>query len=640
MRTQEIKEGADLEQRDGDQCVRELEREKARLDSISRRDSWLRLLFFGLCILGLAAATESSFFFYAVAVPGAAFFVIVIGHHGRIVDRLRRVEDEITLTDEERLRVAYEERDYEAPCELSGASPLERGERVYEPEAASYAIDPSSADDLGLLRGRRSLLGFLDWTSTFFGRQRLVRSISRPLRRADDIHERQKAVAEIAARSEARRDLLLAVLPLRRHDLAPLAQFLGRKSDLSWLKQARRLVLTVGNVPLVIVATAIALRRFELLGLLVPCVVVNLIVIATLVRHSNPARDRILLLRPLLGAWQDVRSALARAQLEVREWRQIDAAIGGLETLTKRLSRYVDLLSLHDFGIVFEILNALTLWELRFLPSALSAVERHRGELASAAGAIGEMEAVISLATPLAEQKSFSLPEVLDAELPSVRAAAMGHPLLPPSRCVQNKVCLDDKANLWILTGSNMAGKSTYLKAVGTNVLLATIGGPVCGREFRCTPLILQTDVNVRDSLDDGKSYFQVEVERVLRTLEMVSQERHVLALFDELFRGTNSAERLAISRAVLKYFRDSGALMIVATHDVQLTELVDRDRERGMLNHHLLDEMRDGQMHFDYRLREGVSPRRNAIRVLSAQGYPTDVVSEAEEFLRRSRGS
>jgi DNA mismatch repair ATPase MutS len=296
----------------------------------------------------------------------------------------------------------------------------------------------------------------------------------------------------------------------------------------------------------------------------------------------------------------------------------------------RRLRRLVRLLELHDYGPLFEILNTLTLWELRFLPFASSLVERHRELLLRSAGALGDAEAFLCLSQPLAEQEGFELPEILGGNKPSVEAAEVGHPLLDHTLAVRNPVCLGRGCNVLIVTGSNMAGKSTYLKSVAVNLVLAGMGGPVCARGFRWTPMALYSDINVRDSLDDGKSYFQVEVERVLEILAASRECPMVLAVFDELFRGTNSAERIALARAILRHLRSAGVLCLVATHDLSLTEMVTEDGEPGMENRHFRETVEDGEMRFDYRLRDGPATTRNAIRLLESYGYPPEIIREA----------
>jgi DNA mismatch repair ATPase MutS len=284
---------------------------------------------------------------------------------------------------------------------------------------------------------------------------------------------------------------------------------------------------------------------------------------------------------------------------------------------------------------VFELVNFLTLWELRVLPAAAAAFEGSREPLERAAGALAEAEAFLCLSLPLVEQPDFEMPLVLDGDRPRLEAEELGHPLLEPAVAVRNAIALGDPVRILIVTGSNMAGKSTYLKSAATNVILGGMGAPVCARGFRWTPVALRTDVNVRDSLDDGKSYFQVEVERVRDAVVAARESPFVLAVFDEVFRGTNSVERLALARAILRWLRDTGALGLVATHDQALTRLVTEDAEPGMDNRHFQESIEGSEMRFDYRLREGPATTRNAIRLVEVTGFPPEIVREAREGAR-----
>jgi DNA mismatch repair ATPase MutS len=213
----------------------------------------------------------------------------------------------------------------------------------------------------------------------------------------------------------------------------------------------------------------------------------------------------------------------------------------------------------------------------------------------------------------------------------------LGHPLIEPERVVLNDLHLGPQSPIAIITGSNMSGKSTLLKSVGMNLVLAGMGGPVEARAMRWTPLALSSDINVRDSLDDGKSYFAVEVERVERILRLAREGGKVLGIFDELFRGTNSAERLAIAMALIAHLRGTGGLYLVATHDLAITRLA--EEIPGIVNFHFREEVHDGTMRFDYRLRPGPAPTRNAIRVLETRGYPETLVREARARLQSIEG-
>jgi DNA mismatch repair ATPase MutS len=365
-------------------------------------------------------------------------------------------------------------------------------------------------------------------------------------------------------------------------------------------------------------------------------VVLSLITIGLHTREGNRARARHSVLHHLLGGFIALEDALHRSAVEAPEWRGVIAALAAVRPAAHRLRRQARLLGFHDYGIFFEVVNALTLWELRILPHADGLLERKKDLLAKAAGALGEAEALVALALPLAERPDFALPEVVAGEEPVLEATELGHPLIAPEAAVRNPLSLGRAMRVLVVTGANMAGKSTYLKSVGVNLILASIGGPVCARGFRFTPLDLHADINVRDSLADGKSYFQVEVERVRRALEAAARSPRVLAVFDELFRGTNSEERTAIARSVVRFLASTGALAIVATHDLQLTTLAAGPGSDGaaIQNRHFRETVEEGRMRFDYRLREGPAPTRNAIRVLEASGYPETIVSEARREL------
>ncbi len=618
--------------------VRTIELETARreLDASSQRLSNFRLGGFLVLTAGLIWAVEWPFALVYVALPGVLVFAASFVRHGVVLRRLDRVETRLTLLTERVERQRTRRRERPAPRTGATASRLEGGECVYRKEPDDEPLDSGVVDDLQIFDGVRSLFGFLDWTSSTFGARRLARLLRRPLRAAADIRERQELVAELAAGSDAREKLLRALLPLRRYDLSPLgAQFAapGRFAHRRGLHLFAHLSGTAA--PALLIAFFV-FGSYALLAPVLVLVALHLLVIGWNVKDSNEIRNRLLLFDPLLVAMANLENEVRAAKWESRIGRDIAAALASVAPTVKRLRRRLALLAFHSYGPIFEIINILTLWELRLLPPTERRFAEHSGELEAATGALGELDALLCLALPLAEQAEFVLPEAIDAGHPQIEGEAVGHPVLEPGDCVRNDVRLGTDETVWILTGSNMSGKSTYLRAIGLNVLLAGAGGPVSAQRMRWTPVAIHTDVNIRDSLDDGKSYFQVEVERIKQTIAFAADDPRVLILCDEMFRGTNSTERLAIARSVVRAFRRSGALAIVATHDLSLTELAAEAGEEAIANYHLRDRVDDGVMTFDYILREGPSPTTNAVRVLEQQGYPSDVVAEAREFLAR----
>lgn len=514
--------------RDADQ----LQGERDRLTQQSSTCSRARLFSFIALLIGVFAALDSPSFLLYVALPAGIVFAVAFVVHGTVLDRLSVLETHLTLLTEARERKeTWRHRERAVPVVSESPSSLEAGERTHAPEPPSYALDDGVVDDLELLRGPRSLFGFLDWTSTSFGTRRLCRMICHPLRHAADISGRQEAVREIASKGEIRDRILLSLIPMRKHDLALLVRFFHEPPVFAGRKGLFLLANCTGTLAPLCLLAIIATGRLELIALLVVLVVFNFVLIGFNVKESNPVRDRLLVFGPLLQAFARLDDVSRSAGWESDEWRRIHATLDSVRPAVDRLDRHVRLLSLHSYGAIFEVINVLTVWELRILPRADAVFHAHSELLEKAAGALGEAEALICLALPLAEQPGHAMPQVLDDENPLVEAEAIGHPLLGDDVRVKNPLSLVPGANVWILTGSNMSGKSTYLKSVGLNVVLAGIGSSVCGSGFRWTPVAIHSDVNIRDSLDDGKSYFQVEVERIRESLRYAAGDARLLML-------------------------------------------------------------------------------------------------------------
>lgn len=605
--------------------------EIARLERRSRHYSMAR--FFGFLVFVALLFFISSGGIAVAALAGLillGFVALIVGHE-KTRQALRHQQNLRQLHNESQERQRTRRATRTAPP-AGGATALEEGKRLFAQEAESFALDDGIIDDLGLLSGPRSLFGWLDLSSTIFGAKRLRYRLANPILSVPDIRERQQLVAELAAREEVRRSLLERLMPLRRHDFTPLyplfdasGAFVGRRR-LMWIAQV------LGTIAAGALLGCFIHPAFTLL--LVPLLAIHMGIIGLYLRESNPARDRILLFLPLLQSLEEVGGEVRGVGFEAEDGRRIEQSFARVHESTGVLRRYLKFLALRNLGVFFELFNVLTLWELRWLPLAEAELERNRAQLQEAIGALGEIEASLSLATPMVEQPGFLMPEPLTESRPRVEVEELGHPLLESEQVVRNPFELGPDPHVMVVTGSNMAGKSTFLRAIGTNVVMAAVGGPVCAKKFRWTPVALYSDVNVRDSLDDGKSYFQVEVERVLQVLRASEKGPMLLAIFDEVFRGTNSAERLAIAQAILRHMRDCGVLLVVATHDLRLTEMVTVDQEPGMTNAHFQESLEGSEMTFDYKVRPGPAISRNAIRVLEVSGYPESVVREADEHM------
>jgi hypothetical protein len=234
--------------------------------------------------------------------------------------------------------------------------------------------------------------------------------------------------------------------------------------------------------------------------------------------------------------------------------------------------------------------------------------------------ALGEVEALCALAAYSYECPDDPFPEILDAGA-VFEAEALGHPLLPRARCVGNDLALGGSGpRVLIVSGSNMAGKSTLLRAAGVNAALALAGAPVRARRLRLAPVAVGATLRIQDSLLGGRSRFHAEVLRVRRLLDMARDAVPLLFLLDELFQGTNSADRRMGAEAVLRQLVNAGAVGLVTTHDLALTEIADRLGVRAA-NAHFEDYFDNGEMTFDYRMKPGVVRHTNGVALMRAVG-------------------
>jgi hypothetical protein len=232
---------------------------------------------------------------------------------------------------------------------------------------------------------------------------------------------------------------------------------------------------------------------------------------------------------------------------------------------------------------------------------------------------VGEFEALSSLAGYSYEHPQDPFPEFLDGAA-SLAATELGHPLLPAARCVRNSVSLEGATRVLLVSGSNMSGKSTLLRTVGINAVLAMAGAPVRARGLRLTPLQVGASIRVNDSLHEGSSRFYAEITRLREIYALLSGSLPVLFLLDELLQGTNSKDRLIGAEGIARAFVSAGAIGLVSTHDLALTEI--GGLGSGTLrNVHFQDELEQGQMRFDFTLRDGVVTRSNGIELMRAIG-------------------
>lgn len=289
-------------------------------------------------------------------------------------------------------------------------------------------------------------------------------------------------------------------------------------------------------------------------------------------------------------------------------------------------------LSIKAHPLVHYFANAIGPWDL-YYTHRLQALQDRIIQVAPVwFDMFAEFEAASALANFAYLHPAYSWPEPIEKDRrtndPAVEPAnigvELGHPLIPPASRVTNDLHLEGRGRILLVTGSNMSGKSTFLRTVGVNLCLAQAGGPVCATQYRWTWAQPACCIRVDDSLETGLSFFYAEVKRLKTILSAAEQTDGptVLFLIDEVFRGTNNRERLLGARAFIAALARSRGFGLVTTHDLELTELARRiDR---LSNMHFQETVEQGRLAFDYKLRPGPCPTTNALRIMALEGLPT----------------
>jgi DNA mismatch repair ATPase MutS len=232
---------------------------------------------------------------------------------------------------------------------------------------------------------------------------------------------------------------------------------------------------------------------------------------------------------------------------------------------------------------------------------------------------VGEIEALLCLATYSHEHPDDPFPEFVQGPA-CFDATEIGHPLIPAGICVRNDVRLSDGRQVFLVSGSNMSGKSTLLRMVGINAVLAMAGAPVRAKRLRLTPLHVGASIRVNDSLQEGSSRFYAEITRLRKLFDFTSADPPLLFLLDELLQGTNSNDRRIGAEGIVRALLNRGAIGLVTTHDLALVDIGDA-LNGHLYNVHFQEDFENGKMHFDYKLQEGVVTKSNGLALMRSIG-------------------
>lgn len=496
-----------------------------------------------------------------------------------------------------------------------------------DPHPVSVPATHPYAGDLDIV-GHASLLQLLDTTATTMGGERLSGWLLEPAP-PEEIPPRQEAVRELSRDLDWLQELQQRAL-LGEVDDENTAEFLAwtrtpgsRQPVLTWLARL--------SVVAIVVILALSITRQIDSGWLIVPFVANLILTMALHRRAGAQIDAALQHGNAIRAYAGLLALLDHRQRQAPLLQEIDAPLqtGGVpaseaaERLAKILSFGVPRGSLQSYVLQFACA-----WDIHFYDRLENWRQTYGAQVPHWLEAIGWYEALGALANLAHDNPDWVFPEV-SASHDRIAATQLGHPLIPAARRVCNDVTLGPPGSFLFVTGSNMSGKSTLLRSIGVDAVLANAGGPACARALTMPPISLWTSVRIVDSLEMGVSYYMAELLRLKQIVDASRTPqpdgRVVCFLLDEILSGTNTAERQIAARRIISLLISRGAIGAVSTHDLDL--LVASGLAGPAQEVHLAETVieRDGQMDmtFDYTLRPGLATTTNALKLMELVGIP-----------------
>jgi len=575
------------------------------------RVSNLRLLVFVVAIAFLIWGfwTRS---FLPIA-PGAALlggFIVLVGWHGALGVARARASDLTRINEEALKRLA----------------------RVWAdlPLRQPFTVDPTHpyAVDLDIF-GHASLFHLIASLRTPVGERTLARWLLAPAA-PEVVANRQRAVAELVPLLELRDEIAIFSRRVADSRLDPEPVLAWAEGE-PWLRERRPLVWIARVSPPILGMLLVA----QIAGLIpyplwLPFLAVNVIVCFMLGSRAYRTVSRLWEQEGALRQYAVLCELVVSGPFQSRALTRMQADLNSQgEPAHQRIRRLRALTSftIPRSAVLYWPIQLVTLWDVQVMAALESWQMRDGGSVRTWLAAVGEVEALCALAALAQDNPSWTFPDVRAAER-VISGRALGHPLLPPAARVDNDCELGPPGTVLLVTGSNMSGKSTLLRAIGVNLVLAGTGAPICADALIMPPVELWTSMRVQDSLAQGVSFFMAELQRLKAVVDAARRgtaagERTFCYLLDEILQGTNTFERQIAARRILAHLVDVGAIGAVSTHDLTLADASELNAALRLV--HFTETIAAGprgpEMTFDYALRPDLATSSNALRLMEIVG-------------------
>lgn len=499
---------------------------------------------------------------------------------------------------------------------LSGDySSFEDGKEYVNPEHP-YSFDLD-------IFGRRSLFQSINRTCTFFGKVRLAEWLQNHLHEKTSIEKRQEMIREISEHTLFREQFRVAGLVHHGQSsdgekIQAWSQSPAQYLHAGWVKAFIWGVPVINS--LLLITSLAGWTSFSWLGLSFSIFLVlsfGIIKRATYIQETYGKQLKSLNGYARLIALAKAENWKSAGMQELMERFNLNgqSPIQALQQLSKELDR----LDLRNNQFLYVLLEGSIFFQLQEIVRIERWKARYGQHISKWLETVGELDALCSLGTFAYNHPQYTYPELTEKPF-CFLATQMGHPLMPASQCVKNDATIPSRPFFLIITGANMAGKSTYLRTIGVNYLLACIGAPVCCERLKLYPNQLITSLRTSDSLSDNESYFFAELKRLKRIIDLLNQGKQLFIILDEILKGTNSMDKQKGSFDLIRQFMQLKANGIIATHDLLLGSLIKQFPEE-IRNYCFEADIKENELTFSYKLREGVAQNMNACFLMKKMG-------------------
>lgn len=534
-----------------------------------------------------------------------AAFIVVATYHNKLINKKEKVERFLEINEK-------------------GVKRINGEFKSIEDDGSEYINDSHPfSSDIDIF-GKSSLFQLINDTLTKGGREKLVKSLSlEKLPSKEEIHNKQKGIEELGKKIEWRQELLVrgkSKLNSKKREVNELEALLKWSNSSSKKRGSKKLIAYI-FIALTFVSIVSAILKFITPSYVLLFLMVNFVVIKLLTKDY---KEDILLINDIKGtvkSYSEILKMIENEEFDSEYLKAIKKKLNNSEGIScseemKKLSNLLDWVGDSSSNAYYLILNILIFSDVFIMENLEDWKKKNSKELENWLDVMSEIDSLVSISNLYFDFEDWNFPSISDKK--EIRGKKIGHPLIG-ERAVRNDYSLSDGKRVTLITGSNMSGKSTFLRTIGLNLLLAYIGAPVYSEEFTCGIFNIYTCMRTKDNLEESISSFYAEILRIKILIEATKRGEDVFFLLDEIFKGTNSVDRHTGATELINQLIDGGAMGLVSTHDLELCDLEEHDSR--IENYNFREYYENNKIKFDYKLRKGKSETQNAIHLMKLAG-------------------